>query len=192
MSRIRQARRCRARRTDGTPCRAWAMQDAVVCWSHGGASPAVRRKAVERRTERQLRKMADQYAPDDAEAVSDPLTALLKLAGEISGFKDFLGARVADMRADSWRYSGEHAEQLRAEITLYERALDRTARVLVDVNRLDLQERLVTSYESVAKQFVALFEHALTAAELTSEQEGRARAALVAGLDNFTQGREPA
>jgi hypothetical protein len=52
-----------------------------------------------------------------------------------------MGQRVAELRADSWRYEGATAEQVRAEIVLYERALDRTARVLTDIARLDIEER---------------------------------------------------
>jgi hypothetical protein len=33
---------CRAHRTNGEPCRAWAMRGQHTCWSHGGASPQAR------------------------------------------------------------------------------------------------------------------------------------------------------
>jgi hypothetical protein len=48
MARIRQARRCSARRKDGQPCGNYAIIGGRVCRIHGGAAPQVRRKAKER------------------------------------------------------------------------------------------------------------------------------------------------
>ena len=33
---------CRAHRTNGEPCSAWAMRGQYTCWAHGGASPQAR------------------------------------------------------------------------------------------------------------------------------------------------------
>ena len=41
----RQARRCKARRSDGQPCRAYAIIGGVVCAAHGGRAPRVRQAA---------------------------------------------------------------------------------------------------------------------------------------------------
>jgi hypothetical protein len=85
--------------------------------------------------------------------LEDPVGALLRLATEIVAFKDFLAGRVAELRAQEWRFTDDRgAEQLRAELSLYERALDRTARVLVDVNRLGLEERALRNAERVAER----------------------------------------
>lgn len=45
MAKVRQARKCRARRTDGHPCQGWAIVGATVCRAHGGAAPQVQRAA---------------------------------------------------------------------------------------------------------------------------------------------------
>lgn len=45
MARVRQARRCHARRSDGQSCRAWAIVGGFVCRVHGGSAPQVRREA---------------------------------------------------------------------------------------------------------------------------------------------------
>lgn len=42
MARKRQARRCKARRSNGQPCRAYAVLGAEVCAVHGGRAPRVR------------------------------------------------------------------------------------------------------------------------------------------------------
>lgn len=51
MARVRQARRCKARRTDGRPCGAYAIVGGVVCRAHGGAAPQVKRAARRRADE---------------------------------------------------------------------------------------------------------------------------------------------
>jgi hypothetical protein len=51
VARIRQARRCRAHRGDGQPCRAWAMAGQFVCRVHGGSAPRARYAAHCRLTE---------------------------------------------------------------------------------------------------------------------------------------------
>ena len=48
MARVRQARRCRAHRKDGQPCRCYAVTGAYVCRMHGAAAGQVKRKARER------------------------------------------------------------------------------------------------------------------------------------------------
>lgn len=48
MARVRQARRCRAHRKDGQPCRCFAINGGYVCRIHGGAARQVKRKARER------------------------------------------------------------------------------------------------------------------------------------------------
>jgi len=49
-ARLRPRVQCTAHRSDGAPCRAWAMHGQRVCWSHGGASPQAR-MAAQRRLE---------------------------------------------------------------------------------------------------------------------------------------------
>lgn len=45
MARRPWGERCTARRTDGTPCGAWAIRGGFVCRMHGGAAPQVRAAA---------------------------------------------------------------------------------------------------------------------------------------------------
>lgn len=48
MARVRPAVRCSAHRSNGQPCRAYAIIGGRVCRAHGGAAPQVR-AAAERR-----------------------------------------------------------------------------------------------------------------------------------------------
>lgn len=51
MARVRQARKCHARRTDGEPCNAFAIIGGDICRVHGGASPKVKFRALYRAAE---------------------------------------------------------------------------------------------------------------------------------------------
>lgn len=44
----RCAVRCHAHRSDGQPCRAWAVRGAAICIAHGAGAPQVRRAARRR------------------------------------------------------------------------------------------------------------------------------------------------
>ena len=64
MAKVRQARRCRARRkSDGQPCGCYAIKGGFTCRVHGGAAPQVRAAAHLRVVESQLRRgFAHDYA----------------------------------------------------------------------------------------------------------------------------------
>ncbi|WP_031171799.1 hypothetical protein [Streptosporangium roseum] len=158
----RQARRCSATRSRGRgPCNNYAMNGADVCHAHGGRAPQTRRRAAERLAEQKARTAMSSYSPDPA-PVDNPIAELLQLAGEIKTFKDYLAGRVAEMRADDWRRTDDKGtEQLRAEVTLYERAMDRTARVLGDLVRLDLETRLVRLNERQGAMLAAVIRGSL-------------------------------
>ncbi len=120
----------------GEPCKRWAMAGTTRCRSHGGASPQAQAKAREREaTEKAQRALSKQMLQQGAGAVippvTDPLRVLSSLAGEIVALKDFFGSRLLSEGLTP------------AEISSYERALDRARSVLVDMGRLNLEERQV-------------------------------------------------
>jgi hypothetical protein len=43
-----KAIRCTARRTNGEPCKHWAIRGGTVCYTHGGAAPQVKAAAKQR------------------------------------------------------------------------------------------------------------------------------------------------
>jgi hypothetical protein len=76
--------------------------------------------------------------------VTDPIRALSALAGEVVGLKDWLGERLSELGSEEWISRTKlGAEQVSAWTQAYERSLDRCARVLIDVARLDLDERIL-------------------------------------------------
>lgn len=162
-------RRCRATNRRGSQCGRTAPLGSRVCSFHGAKSPQAKRKAAERVAEQADQAVYARYAPD-ASPLEDPIGALLGVAGEITGFKDFVGARVAELRAEGWRYRGEAAEQLRSEVAVYERSLDRAARVLIDISKLGLEERRVQIYESQGQMFATVLNRIFVRLELSAEQ----------------------
>ena len=165
------ADRCTATaRSSGERCKRTAPPGSRVCRAHGGAAPQVRRKAAERvATDQALAELARRGVTP----VANPLEALASLAGEILTVKDIFRDRLAALGEDAWRRTDEHgAEQLRAEVALYERALDRSARVLADIGRLRIDERLTAITEEQVQTLVAVFTAVLERLDL-GEQAGQ-------------------
>lgn len=163
-------------------CKRTAPPGSTVCRAHGGAAPQVARKAAEREVERQALAQLSRhgYAP-----VADPLTALAELAGEVLAVKNIFRERLAALSEDAWRRTDDHgAEQLRAEVALYERALDRSARVLADIARLRIDERLTAITEEQARTMVAILTAVLERLDLT-EQAGQVRELVAVELDKL-------
>lgn len=141
------------------------------CSAHGGSSPNGNVSAS-----------VDAFTMDVRERigrmtiipVDDPLTEMAKLAGEAIAWKDVIAERVSFL--NDIRYDGEKTgEQVRGEVIVFERALDRCNAVLTNMAKLNIDERLARVSEKQA-EFVA---NALTAAlnqmGLTLEQQREAK-----------------
>ncbi|MEU1556775.1 hypothetical protein ABZ517_29310 [Streptomyces scabiei] len=114
--------------------------------------------------------------------VEDPLAQLLKLAGEVLAWQRATAALVNGLE-DGIRYRGANgAEQLRAEIALYERAMDRAVAVLSAIARLNIDERLVAVTEKQADAMVGAINAALAAAGVDGDRAAKARVAAARHL----------
>jgi hypothetical protein len=135
------------------------------CKLHGGCTPnqvvAAERQVAEAEVRRVLAELS-------VEPVSDPLTGLMKLAGQVVAWQEATAGLVN--RLESVRYRGANgAEQLRAEVILYERAMDRAVTVLAAIGRLNIDERLAKVTEQQVSLMVAAVNAALVAAGLSVE-----------------------
>jgi hypothetical protein len=94
----------------------------------------------------------------DATPCGDPLEALQRLAGRALALEETIGRLVNDL--GEIRYEdAKGAEQLRSEVAVLERAMDRAGKLLVDIAKLNIDERLVRVTEKQA----AMVEAALLA-----------------------------
>ncbi len=108
---------------------------------HGGRAPqviaAAQARVVEAQAARQLR--AEGYEPS-----VNPVDELLSLGAEVTALKNVLRGHVAALSDPGWVTTSKLAvEDVRAVVRAYERALDRCERTLVNMLRLDLEQRRV-------------------------------------------------
>ncbi|MFE5140318.1 hypothetical protein ACFRDV_22020 [Streptomyces fagopyri] len=176
-----EKRRCTAHKKGqggrkGPRCKAWARKGQTVCGAHGGKAPqnlkAGKRRVVEAELEEETRRA---LAVLDVPPVENPLTALSQLAGQVLAWKDRLAARVNGL--EQIRYTDDkRAEQLRSEVALYERAMDRCVNVLGTIGRLRIDERLAAISEQQATVVIEAIEAALTHAGVTGPEATAAKA----------------
>lgn len=163
---IHDGRYCGAKKKQGEGCcmqaAGWGTDHPGVgrCKLHGGCAPSSRVAAVEQQARRELARL--NVAP-----VADPLSALAQIAGEVLAWKDTIAGKVNELT--SLRYSTEGGEQLRSEVALFERALDRCEKFLTAMARLNIDERLVTIERAKADIVIAAVEAALARAGVTGQ-----------------------
>jgi hypothetical protein len=101
--------------------------------------------------------------PESVEPVANPLEELLRLAAEILAFKDNVGRLVSGLDEKIRFTDAKGAEQLRAEVVVYERALDRAEKALADITRLGIEDRLARVSELQASALAVLIDRVLQA-----------------------------
>lgn len=161
-------RRCRQPRIEGAP----------TCRMHGSAAPQVRAAAARRVLDQQA---AAALARLDVDPVADPLTELSRLAGQVCAWRDALAAKVnalTDLRFED----AKGAEQLRSEVALWERALDRCGSLLTAIARLGIDERLARISERQADAVIRALDAGLAAAGVTGDSATEARKAAARAL----------
>lgn len=183
VGRKRQAIKCKGHCSDGRPCANYAMNGSAVCSVHGGRAPQVRAAARRRVLERGA---AAELARLDVEPVADPLTQLALLTAQAIAWKDVLAGKVNELT--SLRYEGDGSgEQLRAEVALWERALDRCERFLTAMARLNIDERLAEIDERQGHVIVSFIVAALERFGIDFRDDGSY--AVVMGLfDRMVRG----
>jgi hypothetical protein len=181
MAAKRQAVKCIGKRRDGTSCSAYAINGGSVCWAHGGQLPRVKAKAQANLTEDKARAL---LARIDVAPVTDPLTALAEVTGQVMAWKDVMAEKVNALSSLRYEAMGENGtgEQLRAEVALWERALDRCEKFLVSMARLRIDDRLARITEQQAKLIETAVVAALTEAGLDLETREQARRSVGAHL----------
>lgn len=144
------------------------------CKLHGGNAPSGRIAGAEQQARAEMARL-------DVPPVENALTELAKIAGQVVAWKDALAGKVNALT--SLRYDSEFGgEQLRSEVILWERALDRCEKFLTAMARLDIDERLARVTERQAEQVSAALTAVLAEMGLSSEQQRDARTGVARHL----------
>lgn len=153
------------------------------CKLHFGNTRESNNKAVEVKFERAVKTAIGKL---EITPIMDPLTEMAKLAGEVVAWKDAIADHVSFL--EDIRYDGEKSgEQIRGEIVVFERALDRCNTVLATMAKLNIDERLAQVSEMQAQMVADALSAVLREMGLdpTQQREAKTRVAeklrLVAG-----------
>ncbi|MGP9582303.1 hypothetical protein [Brachybacterium sp. AOP35-5H-19] len=106
---------------------------------------------------------------------------MLTTAGDAVAWQRVLRERVESLDGYS-SATGMGGDQIRADVVLFERAMDRTAKVLELVARLDLDTRLTHISAQQGEQVARVLRVGLDAAGLSTGQREAAEAAMVLEL----------
>ena len=97
------------------------------------------------------------------------------VAGGNATFKEYFADRLAAL--EQLRYEAHNGEQLRAEVGLFERALDRAQKFALDLAKLNLEDRLVRLNEAQGRMLAQAVEAALQVCGLEDRLDLRAEIA---------------
>ena len=171
--------KCKAKaRTTGKQCANYPLPGMDVCRMHGGRSPQAKAAAARRLATIAIEKDTKAIlAHQGIEAIEDPLGELGKLAASAKAMTQQLGARVNAL-SDVEVMDAKNAPHLRVVVELYERALDRTHRMLDSLVKHGYAERQVAIAESEAMLVAGVIRRVLAGLGLTADQQAQAQQLL--------------
>lgn len=120
------------------PCGLRPMRGQTVCQNHGGKAGRAMANAARRLAQKEA---LDSIADVAVTPIGDPLDALAQVASEAVALKDHFANLVAELNKTMAFENRLGEQKLDARVALYERALDRSHRFLVDWVRLGFDER---------------------------------------------------
>jgi len=120
--------------------------------------------------------------------IGDPLEALLLVADQMMALCDILRNKVATLAMSEWRYSHLRVgEQIRTEVYLYERALDRIGKHLVNIAKLRIAEHKLELDQELAGVVERALGIALEASGADLVGQDKARSVLARELAAYTK-----
>lgn len=124
--------------------------------------------------------IARRGAIPDTDYHTSALEKMDKTLTELLAFTDHTKEMLFAISSGDWRYSHRTAgEQTRMEVGLYERAMDRAARVLKDVSKMALEEKTVSLGRRQVELMISILMGTILEIGLESDQVNIARAVLL-------------
>lgn len=139
------------------------MEGQEVCSIHGGMSPNARRNAQERLA---AERAASFLSQQSYEPMEDPVLHMQMLAAEAWAAKEFFKTQIEELR-----YKGQTGEQLRSEVALWERAIDRCDKIISNNIKLGIQERMQRLREEQATVIVGLIQRVVDQLDIPPAQK---------------------
>lgn len=171
---------CKGTNREGNRCGLRPIPGGTVCKWHGGGAPQVRAAAAERLRVREIQASAERtLAHEGIEPLDDPLQELGKLAAGAKALMEALGARVNSLD-ELEHFDAKNSPAIKAEVQMYERAMDRVHRLLDSLVKHGYAERQIQIQESEAMLVAGVIRRVLAGLGLTSEQQKQAQQLLAA------------
>lgn len=184
--------RCGANKRGGGSCQqaaGWGTNHAGIgrCKLHGGSTPTVSRGAERQLVEAEARILFDKIAPEIV-PVGDPLSAYAAFAGRVMAWLALMDSLLDNLTSP--RYEAG-SEQIRGEVILFERAMDRANTVLASYSRLNIDARLMKIEQEKADLLLAAIEAALSAIGVQGEDAMAAKRVMARHLRAIGGATEP-
>jgi len=180
VAKVREKRLCGAkkRQGDGNCSRpaGWGTQHVGwgKCKLHGGSGPGPTKGAETQRMDHEARELFGKLVPGEAVPVTNPLAVYAEFAGRVMVWMNTMDGLLDDLRSPRF-LDDKGAEQIRGEVQLFERAMDRCNSVLAAYARLKIDERLVAITEGQKSMVIAAIDRAFAAAGITGEAAAGAK-----------------
>lgn len=158
MSDPMERRQCTARsKRSGERCKRAPVMGATVCAMHGGKAPQVAAAAEQRQAEARADAAIAELWPGLAgmAPVKDPIDLLARTAGALEQMADRVGARVNALNGRV--AAGESMSQLRAEVVLLDRLLDKVIKSSDRLASLGIEEKHIELEQARAELVTSAF-----------------------------------
>lgn len=151
-----------------------------LCRQHGSTQSAVQAKAYRRGALTEVQRWSDSAGQSGNVELfqTNPFQLLQETITAVHEFQALIKAKIEVMGdGEDWRYVDKSgAEQLRSEISLYERALDRSVRAATAISKLNIEERYLAISEKQATSIIYILSTVLQRIPgITDSQRDEAR-----------------
>lgn len=119
----------------------------------------------------------------DKDARMTALEKMLEAFDRVIAFEHATGKLMENLNPSDWRYTDRTgSEQIRSEVVLYERAMDRTARVLKDISKMALDSKIVSLGKAQTELMVRILMSTINELGLDVRQLEHARGVLLSKM----------